>query len=139
MAADWCMYSWVGGRVGWGGVGLLTSMVNGSLTHTSCYATVCPLRLPRMGHATLLYGSSRSEEFHVKRSQAVSRHFDHSWYPNVEPVLEVFEDFLPAHMVLKCKERGHSTLHPSVTQCVFMWCWRSSLQSPDLEELEALL
>ena len=61
----------------------------------------------------------------------------HGW--GVEPALEVFEDFLPAHMVLKCKERGHSTLHPSVTQCVFMWCWRSSLQSPDLEELEALL
>ena len=37
---------------------------------------------------------------------------------------------------------GHAT-HPSVTQYVFMWCWRSSLQSPDpkrfLEELEVLL
>jgi len=38
---------------------------------------------------------------------------------------------------------GHSTLRPSVTQYVFMWCWRSSLENPDpqrfLEELEALL
>ena len=52
-------------------------------------------------------------------------------------------DFLPAHMILKHKDRGHSTLHPSVTQYVFMWCWRSSLENPDpqrfLEELEALL
>jgi hypothetical protein len=53
------------------------------------------------------------------------------------------KDFLPAHMVLKHKDRGHSTMHPSVTQYVFMWCWRCTLNNPDpqrfLEELEALL
>ena len=46
-------------------------------------------------------------------------------------------------MVLKCNQRGHSTLHPSMPQYVLMWCWRSSLQNPDpkrfLEELETLL
>ena len=46
-------------------------------------------------------------------------------------------------MVLKHKDRGHSTIHPSVTQYVFMWCWRSTLDNPDpqrfLEELEQLL
>ena len=51
--------------------------------------------------------------------------------------------FLPHHMVLKHKDRGHSTMHPSVSQYVFMWCWRCSLDSPDpqrfLEELERLL
>ena len=49
---------------------------------------------------------------------------------------------LRAPMVLKCKERGHSTLHPSVRQYVFMWYWRSTLKNSDpqrfLEELEAL-
>ena len=48
-----------------------------------------------------------------------------------------------AHMVLKHKDRGHSTMHPSVSQYVFMSCWRCSLNSPDpqrfLEELEKLL
>ena len=51
--------------------------------------------------------------------------------------------FLPHHMVLKHKDRGHSTMHPSVSQYVFMWCWRCSLDCPDpqrfLEELERLL
>ena len=28
------------------------------------------------------------------------------------------KEFLPAHMVLKHKDRGHSTMHPSVTICV---------------------
>jgi len=31
---------------------------------------------------------------HVRRSQVVSRHFQHCRYPNVGPVLEVFERFL---------------------------------------------
>ena len=46
------------------------------------------------------------------------------------------------YLLLNFALMGHAT-HPSVTQYVFMWCWRSSLQSPDpkrfLEELEALL
>ena len=53
------------------------------------------------------------------------------------------KEFLPAHMVLKHKDRGHSTMHPSVTQYVFMWCWRCTSDTPDpqrfLEELEQLL
>ena len=53
------------------------------------------------------------------------------------------KEFLPAHMVLKHKDRGHSTMHPSVTQYVFMWCWRCTLDTPDpqrfLEELQQLL
>ena len=56
---------------------------------------------------------------------------------------KVVENVLPHHMVLKHKDRGHSTMHPSVSQYVFMWCWRCSLDSPDLqrflEELERLL
>ena len=47
-----------------------------------------------------------------------------------------------SHVLLNFALMGHAT-HPSVTQYVFKWCWRSSLQSPDpkrfLEELEALL
>ena len=38
------------------------------------------------------------------------------------------------------KDREHSTMHPSVSQYVFMWCLSCSLDSPDpqrfLEELE---
>ena len=72
---------------------------------------------------------SSSEEFHVRRPQVVSRRLQHwlgrSW--------KSLKDFLPAHMVLKCKERGHSTLHASVQQCEFMWCWRSTLKNPDLK------
>ena len=67
----------------------------------------------------------------------------HARLPEVLLNFALIRHFLPAHMVLNHKERGHSTLHPSVTQYVFMWCWRSSLESPDpqrfLEELEALL
>ena len=41
------------------------------------------------------------------------------------------------------KDREHSTMHPSVSQYVFMWCWRCSSDSADpqrfLEELEKLL
>ena len=55
---------------------------------------------------------------------------------------QLLKIFLPHHMVLKHKDRGHSTMHPSVSQYVFMWCWRCSLDSPDpqrfLEELERL-
>ena len=51
--------------------------------------------------------------------------------------------YVRVDMVLKHKDRGHSTMHPSVTQYVFMWCWRSTLDNPDpqrfLEELEQLL
>ena len=91
-------------------------------THTSCYATVRPLGLPRIRHATLLY---------------VLLDF-----------LCVLLDFHTYVMLryrksFKCNQRGHSTLHPSMPQYVFMWCWRSSLQNPDpkrfLEELETLL
>ena len=39
---------------GWGGV-RWDNNVTGSLTHTSCYATVRSLGLPRIRHATLLY------------------------------------------------------------------------------------
>ena len=46
------------------------------------------------------------------------------------------------YLLLNSALMVHAT-HPSVTQYVFMWCWRSNLQSPDpkrfLEELEALL
>ena len=46
------------------------------------------------------------------------------------------------YVLLNFALMGHAT-HPSLTQYAFMWCWRSSLQSPDpkrfLEELEALL
>ena len=37
---------------------------------------------------------SSSEEFHVRRSQVVSRRLQHWRYPDVGPVLEVFERFL---------------------------------------------
>ena len=46
------------------------------------------------------------------------------------------------YVLLNFALMGHAT-HPSVTQYALMWCWRSSLESPDpkrfLEELEALL
>jgi len=81
--------------VRWGGI----NNVNGSLTHTSLRHAMLLYVLFDF-HAcimlTLLYGSS-SEEFHVRRSQAVSRRFEHCWYPNVEPALEVFEFLASSH------------------------------------------
>jgi hypothetical protein len=81
-------------------------------THASCYATVSFIELSNIAGTQTL---------------------DRSW--------KSLKDFLPAHMVLKHKDRGHSTLHPSVTQYVFTWCWRCSLENPDpqrfLEALEA--
>ena len=37
---------------------------------------------------------SSSEEFHLRRPQVVSRRLQHCRYPDVGPVLEVFERFL---------------------------------------------
>ena len=48
MAVGWGMYSWVGGGVGW------DKNVTGSLTHTSCYATVRSLGLPHIRHANVM-------------------------------------------------------------------------------------
>ena len=142
-------------------------------THTSCYTIVRSLGLPRIRHAILLYQyvlldfhtyvmlryctfswtSTRTSCYSTVPVRSLGLpHIHHATLLHVlldfHPYVMLrycksLKDFLSAHMVLKCKERGHSTLHPSVTQYVFMWCWRSSLQNPDLkrflEELPALL
>ena len=46
----------------------------------------------------------------LRSNIAGTQTLDRSW--------KFLNDFLPAHMVLKHKDRGHSTMHPSVTQCV---------------------
>ena len=91
-----------------------------------------------VAHQVKNFTSEGPKMFRGVSNIAGTQTFDRPW--------NSLKDFLPAHMVLKHKERGHSTLHPSVTsvtQYVFMWYWRSSLESPDpqrfLEELEALL
>ena len=60
---------------------------------------------------------------------------DRSW--------QSLESFLPQHMQMKCKEKGHSKMHGNVPQYIYMWAWRQSLHAPTpkvfLEELEALL
>ena len=88
------------------------------------------MALSFIGHATLLY---------VLLCFALMRH------ATLLYVLLNFALMRPAtllYVLLNFALMGHAT-HPSVTQYVFMWCWRSSLQSPDpkrfLEELEVLL
>ena len=126
------------GGVGCGGVGLITSM---ALSHIRHYVMLCYcMSSSTSTHASCLhyctvhqvknFTSEGPKLFPGVSNIAGTQTLNRPWKSL---------NFLPAHMVLKCKERGHSTLHPSVTQCVFVWCWQSSLQSPDLEELEALL
>ena len=86
--------------------------------------------------------SSSGKEFYIWRTEDVSWCFQHCTQ-TLDRSWKSLKDFLLAHMVLKHKDRGHSTMHPSVTQYVFMWCWRCTLNNPDpqrfLEELEALV
>jgi hypothetical protein len=86
-------------------------------------------------HQVKNFTSEGPKMFRGVSNIAGTQTLDRSW--------KSLKDFLPAHMVLKHKDRGHSTMHPSVTQYVFMWCWRCTLNNPDpqrfLEELEALL
>ena len=81
-------------------------------THTSCYATVRSLGLTHIRHATPLCVLLDFHTYVMLRYR------------------KSLKAFLPAHMVLKCNQRGHCTSHPSMPQYVFMWCWRSSLQNP---------
>ena len=98
-------------------------------TQASCFATVSSLEL--FTHASCYATVSFLELSNISGTQTLDR----SW--------KSLKDFLPAHMVLKHKDRRHSKMHPSVTQYMFMWCWRCSLENPDpqrfLEEHEALL
>ena len=84
--------------------------------------------------ATPVMGWVGPKIFRGVSNVAGTQTLDRSW--------QLLKIFLPHHMVLKHKDRGHSTMHPSVSQYVFMWCWRCSLDSPDpqrfLEELERL-
>ena len=34
------------------------------------------------------------------------------------------KDYLPKQMCMKCKEKGHTKMHPSVPDYIYMWCWR---------------
>ena len=34
------------------------------------------------------------------------------------------KDYLLKHMCMKCKEKGHTKMHPSVPDYIYMWCWR---------------
>ena len=121
-----CIHGW--GGVGWG-------MYYRSCELASCYAaTVSSLELCTHTYVMLRYHNF-SWTLH---SYVMLRYCNFSWALHSYVMAQMLDrswkslkDFLPAHMVLKHKERGHSTLHPSVTQYVFMWCWHSSLESPD--------
>jgi hypothetical protein len=53
-----------------------------------------------------------------------------------------FKTFLPTHMYIKRKEKGHSKMHLNVPR-IYMWACRQSLQYPTpkdfVEKLEELL
>ena len=67
-------------------------------------------------HQVKNFTSEGPKMFRGVSNIAGTQTLDRSW--------KSLKDFLPAHMVLKHKDRGHSTMHPSVTQYVFMWYWR---------------
>jgi len=122
---SWQVHVFMGG-VGWGGI--ITSTALSFIGHATLLYVLLGFVL--MGHATVLYVlwnfpfMRHATLLYVLLNFAIMRH---------ATLLHVLLDF--ALM-------GHAT-HPFVTQYVFMWCWRSNLQSPDpkrfLEELEALL
>ena len=126
LPASACIHGW-GGVVGWdnnnvhgslsfiGHATLLYVFTFALMRHATLLILYVLLNFALMGHATLLY---------VLLNCALMRHAT------------------LLYVLLNFALMGHAT-HPSVTQYAFMWCWRSSLQSPDpkrfLEELEALL
>ena len=112
--------------MGWGGI--ITSTALSFIGHATLLYVLLSFVL--MGHATVLY---------------VLWNFPFMRHATLLYVLLNFAIMRHAtllHVLLNFALMGHAT-HPFVTQYVFMWCWRSNLQSPDpkrfLEELEALL
>ena len=49
------------------------------------------------------------------------------------------KNFLPQHMCLKFKEKGHSKMHPSVPEYIYMWTWRQSLGTTSPKKFLAAL
>ena len=99
-------------------------------TRTSCYATVRSLGLPRIRHATLLYVLLDFYAYVMLRYCTFSWTSTHT-YASVS----LWKISCQLTWFWYAKSVDNSTLHPSVTQYVFMWCWRSSLQNPDPEKV----
>ena len=143
------------GGVGWGGI--ITSMALSFIGHAALlfvllsfaplrHATVLYvfLNFAVMRHAALLYVllifafMRHATLLYVRLNFALMRH---AMLLYVLLNFALMRHAMLLYVLMNFALMGHAT-HPSVTQYVFMWCWRSSLQSPDpkrfLEELEAL-
>ena len=107
-------------------------------TQASCYAIVCSLEFCNKASCYAIVCSLEHASFYaIVGSRGLCTHASCS---AIVCSLELFATVL--RVLLNFAFMGHST-HPSVTQYVLMWCWRSSLQRPDpqwfMEDLDALL